>query len=520
MKSRSQGKAAPGGRGRLTPSAANKVYYAQFPVSLLHSRFKKMAKRIAEKELTDRNWDQEDEAEELGTFSVASEEVLKNRAIKKAKRRNVGFESDSGGAFKGFKGLVMPSGGAGFSGFGGKPLEGLSNGTSAASAPAFATAGTSAASTPAFATTGTSATVAAEPKATFGSFATNGPTAMVDRKIANPKTNGDSQQRSSSGLASSQACLGDTYHKQLAALNCSVRDWIVQHVDANPVCDLTPVFKDYENYLATIGQQSKNQDSSSSESETSRMIVETQPPLFASTKLQQESTFLFSSSKTEDASEKKMEVVSEKKVDPAQGATSASFSFGKKIDSSVLGSSSGPPAGFSFSPGNSSLFGKDLTQSKPVSSPFSAKTLASQAEGSNECKGGDEEENEEPPKVVVTEVKEEDAFYSKKCKLFYKKDNEFKEKGVGTLHLKPMANQKTQLLVRADTNLGNILLNVLIPPNMPCTRTGKNNVLIVCVPNPPLDEKSASAPTTMLIRVKTSEDADELHKILLEKKEA
>lgn len=67
---------------------------------------------------------------------------------------------------------------------------------------------------------------------------------------------------------------------------------------------------------------------------------------------------------------------------------------------------------------------------------------------------------------------------------------------------------------------GNILLNVLIPPNMPCTRTGKNNVLIVCVPNPPIDEKNAAAPVTMLIRVKTGEDADELHKILLEKKDA
>lgn len=29
-------------------------------------------------------------------------------------------------------------------------------------------------------------------------------------------------------------------------------------------------------------------------------------------------------------------------------------------------------------------------------------------------KGGDEEENDEPPKVIVTEVKEDDAFYSKK----------------------------------------------------------------------------------------------------------
>ncbi|KAL4833904.1 hypothetical protein H8958_011146 [Nasalis larvatus] len=468
-----------------------------------------MAKRNAEKELTDRNWDQEDEAEEVGTFSVASEEVLKNRAIKKAKRRNVGFESDSGGAFKGFKGLVVPSGGGRFPGFGsgtgGKPLEGLSNGNNITSAPPF-----------------TSAKAAAEPKVAFGSLAANGPTALVDKKVSNPKTNGDSQQPSSSGLASSKACVGNAYHKQLAALNCSVRDWIVQHVNTNPLCDLTPIFKDYEKYLANIEQQHGN-GGRNSESESNKTAAETQSPsLFGSTKLQQESAFLFHGNKTEDTPDKKVEVASEKKTDPSLGATSASFNFGKKVDSSVLGSlSSVPLTGFSFSPGTSSLFGKDATQSKPVSSPFPTKPLEGQVEGDRgECKGGDEEENDEPPKVVVTEVKEDDAFYSKKCKLFYKKDNEFKEKGIGTLHLKPTANQKTQLLVRADTNLGNILLNVLIPPNMPCTRTGKNNVLIICVPNPPIDEKNATMPVTMLIRVKTSEDADELHKILLEKKDA
>uniref|UniRef100_A0A2R8ZZI3 Nuclear pore complex protein Nup50 n=1 Tax=Pan paniscus TaxID=9597 RepID=A0A2R8ZZI3_PANPA len=424
------------------------------------------------KELTDRNWDQEDEAEEVGTFSMASEEVLKNRAIKKAK----------------FKSLVVPSGGGRFPGFGsgagGKPLEGLSNGNNITSAPPF-----------------TSAKAAAEPKVAFGSLAANGPTALVD-KVSNPKTNGDSQQPSSSGLASSKACVGNAYHKQLAALNCSVRDWIVKHVNTNPLCDLTPVFKDYEKYLANIEQQHGN-SGRNSESESNKVAAETQfPSLFGSTKLQQESTFLFHGNKTEDTPDKKVEVASEKKTDPSSlGATSASFNFGKKVDSSVLGS-------------------LNTTQSKPVSSPFPTKPLEGQAEGdSGECKGGDEEENDEPPKVVVTEVKE-DAFYSKKCKLFYKKDNEFKEKGIGTLHLKPTANQKTQLLVRADTNLGNILLNVLIPPNMPCTRTGKNNVLIICVPNPPIDEKNATMPVTMLIRVKTSEDADELHKILLEKKDA
>lgn len=36
---------------------------------------------------------------QVGTFSVASEEVLKNRAIKKAKRRNVGFEVSASCSF-------------------------------------------------------------------------------------------------------------------------------------------------------------------------------------------------------------------------------------------------------------------------------------------------------------------------------------------------------------------------------------------------------------------------------------
>lgn len=64
------------------------------------------------------------------------------------------FQSDSGGAFKGFKGLVVPSGGGGFSGFGGsggKPLEGLTNGNSTDNATPFSNVKT-----------------AAEPKAAFG----------------------------------------------------------------------------------------------------------------------------------------------------------------------------------------------------------------------------------------------------------------------------------------------------------------------------------------------------------------
>lgn len=65
---------------------------------------------------------------------------------------------------------------------------------------------------------------------------------------------------------------------------------------------------------------------------------------------------------------------------------------------------------------------------------------------------------------------------------------------------------------------GNILLNIILPASMPCSRLGKNNVMVVCVPNPPVDDKNPSSPIPLLIRVKTADDADELHKILEEKR--
>ncbi|NXI39458.1 NUP50 protein, partial [Galbula dea] len=444
----------------------------------------------------------------VGTFSVASDEVLKNRAIKKAKRRNVGSESESGGAFKGFKGFVLPpgKGGGGFSGFGNgaavKPLEGLSNGSSSVSSTPFSSFKT-----------------ISETQSAFGSTVSNGPTATAtfpEKKAASPKANGGSQP-SSSGSAQSKVCSSGVYYKQLAALNCSVRDWIVKHVNTNPLCDLTPIFRDYEKYLANIEQQQGSD--SGSENESKKTPVSESVSTFGNSNAQQGSTFSFNNNKTEDTWNKKPEAASEKNDPSLAPVSTVSPDFGKSGNSSVSGTlGSGTFSSFSFSPGNSGLFGKGTNQAKPATAASSSILETQTESGSSNEKG--EEEEEEPPKVIVNEVKEDDAFYSKKCKLFYKKDGEFKEKGLGTLHLKPAGNEKTQLLVRADTNLGNILLNVLIPPKMPCTRTGKNNVLIVCVPNPPIDEKNPTVPVTMLIRVKTSEDADELHKILLEKKEA
>lgn len=420
-----------------------------------------MAKRIAEKELTDRNWDQEDDGEEAGTFSIASDDVMKNRAIKKAKRRNVA-EGESGGAFKAFKGfsLAPATATASFSGFGNgagfKPMASLTNGSVASVAPSF-----------------TGFNVPASAKTNSGplTFSSSTPSKPTDGEVT------------SNGSAPSSK----EYNRQLTALNCSVRDWITKHVNDNPLCDLNPIFRDYERHLASI---ERKYGSGAADETPGKPLAScaAAPP-------------------TVSLKNKDDKPPAEKPAAPP----GVSFNFGKKVDSSVLGAlSSGGAPSFSFSSSSSSsaVFGSAVSSVSPVVNSDSNSQTADE----------NGEDSEEPPVPVVKEIKEKDAFYSKKCKLFYKKDGEFKEKGVGTLHLKMTTEGKLQLLVRADTNLGNILLNIMVPSSMPCSRTGKNNVMVVCVPNPPVDDKNPSVPVPVLIRVKTAEDADQLHRVLQEKK--
>jgi nuclear pore complex protein Nup50 len=88
--------------------------------------------------------------------------------------------------------------------------------------------------------------------------------------------------------------------------------------------------------------------------------------------------------------------------------------------------------------------------------------------------------------------------------VFVKKETSFQERGVGMLYLKPVG-EKTQLIVRADTNLGNLLVNTLLTASLPVQRMGSNNVMLVCVPTP--DTKPPPVP--VLFRLKTGADADE-----------
>ena len=57
--------------------------------------------------------------------------------------------------------------------------------------------------------------------------------------------------------ATSSSSADDDYLHQLECLNTSVAEWISQHVQRNPLVDLTPIFRDYEAYLNSLDQKRK-----------------------------------------------------------------------------------------------------------------------------------------------------------------------------------------------------------------------------------------------------------------------
>ncbi|XP_045075091.1 nuclear pore complex protein Nup50-like, partial [Coregonus clupeaformis] len=318
-----------------------------------------MAKRIADKELTDRNWDQEDEGEEqAGTFSIASDDVMKSRPIKKAKRRAAGSEGQSGGSFKGFKGFSLaPPSGTGpatggitaFSGFGNGAGFKLSNGNSVTPV------------TPAF--TGF-ASPAATKTTTPGSLTFSGPPSSGD--ITEQQPNGSSPVVSSLSLSSGSCTSSDNqeYRKQLTALNCSVRDWITKHVNRNPLCDLNPIFRDYEKHLASIDKKyggaggsgavaGGSASGSKAAAPEEKQPAGTTPPSSSSTAGSAATAPLFSFSKDKDgtapASEKSSSAA------PAPLPAGISFNLGQK---GSLSSGGAPNVSFSSSSSSSSsLFG-------------------------------------------------------------------------------------------------------------------------------------------------------------------
>ena len=131
---------------------------------------------------------------------------------------------------------------------------------------------------------------------------------------------------------------------------------------------------------------------------------------------------------------------------------------------------------------------------------------------------GDEhvKDSQEQPSTAAPSSQEsvaDDSLFAVRAKLFYKKAEEFSELGIGSLKVQSSSGQSVRLLLRNDTSLGNILMNVKLTSNVPMTRN-KNNLMIVCPANPPLGKDSDDKAVTYLIRVKTEELATHLHTVI------
>ena len=165
-------------------------------------------------------------------------------------------------------------------------------------------------------------------------------------------------------------------------------------------------------------------------------------------------------------------------------------------------------------------FGSSSSGTSSAAFTFAPTATGSSAASSSTAPSTKEDEEYVPP---VAETKEfddaKDALYQKKSKIFYLKDGNYKEignfyqitsllllrqqlrnrcykmySGVGLLFVKPLENDKASILVRADNTLGekilrvessaqksilgNILLNVAIPPSPAPVKQGKNNCLL------------------------------------------
>lgn len=254
---------------------------------------------------------------------------------------------------------------------------------------------------------------------------------------------------------------------KLKELNKAVIDCVQGHINSGKLCILTPIFNDYIKYAKELEEEEPKKS-------IADVSKSTATPMFS---------FANTNSNNKSSDAKPL-------ADVAKSDAPAPFSFGKPLAS--FGSTSTPGAGF-------------FSNLKPAESkPNTLPSVGSEAKTDADADG---DENDEPPKVEFTPVVESESIYSKRCKVFVKAGNQFSSRGTGTLYLKSVPeNSKVQLIVRADTNLGNILLNILLVEGLPVQKSGENNVMIVCIPTPESEPK----PMAVLVRVKTSSEADEL----------
>jgi nuclear pore complex protein Nup50 len=338
------------------------------------------------------------------------------------------------------------------------------------------------------------------------------------------------------------------YQHQLKMLNESVLKWVDQHVKSNPYCILTPVFEDYNRYVtelerkfpvvaagtagvatttpAPAGHDSTSKSLASKADSGVDVTANTERNVMGANNLATTSgivtavlqstsvsTSVSAGSSLFSAATTSTSLPSSSFSSPCTSSSAASPPATVQATASVFSSASsfGTAGSTTFAPfgtsGTTSIFGAGGAGGFSFGG-FAPKPADGTTQQSSSAAGNDEEEEYVPPKPEVVEIKEDDAFYTVRCKLFFMISNQWQERGVGALYLKPCANDKTQLLIRADNTLGTILLNIMLTKSIPTSLQGKTNVSLSCIPNPPLD--ASKTPVCMLIRVKTADVAAEL----------
>uniref|UniRef100_A0A8D8S935 Nuclear pore complex protein Nup50 n=1 Tax=Cacopsylla melanoneura TaxID=428564 RepID=A0A8D8S935_9HEMI len=171
----------------------------------------------------------------------------------------------------------------------------------------------------------------------------------------------------------------------------------------------------------------------------------------------------------------------------------------------LLGGSAGANPLLGGSAGANPLLGGSSASPKPFSFDFASSPAPTPASA--------EDDDEPLPKEEVKEVEEENSIFNIKCKIFVMKpDKSYGERGVGKLFVKTVEEKvKGQVIVRAATDTGKIIFNIVVNNNVPI-KQDKNNLILVTIPHPTMEKNPT--PCTCLIRVKTPEDAEKLLKVL------
>lgn len=116
----------------------------------------------------------------------------------------------------------------------------------------------------------------------------------------------------------------------------------------------------------------------------------------------------------------------------------------------------------------------------------------------------DEDDEDQPPVVNFTPIKENDAIFESKSKLYYLQNGKYEEHGVGQLYLKPVDEKKIQLLMRNESTLGTIMVNTLLNDSVNFVKRNSKNVQLVCV----VDPTKSTKPQTVLFKFKDSQITD------------